>query len=88
MLVTLSINLFNADKITSFSEKEYDLSTYPKKHFDKELSINHFKKFIMKYELVWEDNKFSFNIDEKNNSAEFSYFTNKNSMEYHMIIRY
>lgn len=88
MLVTFSINLFNDDRITTFSEREYDLSTYPKKKFDQDLAINYFKKIIMKYEINWNSEKFSYEINSEKNNASMSYFTNNNKMEYHMVICY
>lgn len=88
MLANFSINLFNRDRVVSFKENEYELSTYPQKKFDKELSTSHFKKSVLRYETKWNNEKFEVVINEQKNNAIFSYKTNNNTMEYKLLIHY
>lgn len=88
MLINLSINLFHNEKVTTFSEKEYELSLYPKNKFSKNIAISHFKDFVLKYENNFNDDKFQFNINEKLKLIEMSYFTNLNNTEYLMKVEW
>lgn len=88
MLINLSINLFHNEKVTTFSEKEYELSLYQKNKFSKNIAISHFKDFVLKYENNFNDDKFQFNINEKLKLIEMSYFTNLNNTEYLMKVEW
>lgn len=88
MLVNLTINLFNRDKVTSFSEPEYFLSKYPNNIFNEIDTIKYFKNFLKKYEPEFNEKKFSYNLDKLKKTMELSYFTSNNKMEYNMVISY
>lgn len=88
MLVNLSINLFNKEKVTTFSEKEYGLQLLHQNKFSKSIAINHFKDFVFKFERFFNEEQFQFYIDEKLKFIEMSYFTNSNNTEYFMKIEY
>lgn len=86
MFVNLEINLFNGDKVVTFSEKEDDLSLYPRKTFSEEIAISHFKEFIKRYEKTFFEEKFSYEINKKNKTIKLFYYTQNNNMEYFMKI--
>lgn len=88
MLVNLTINLFNGDKVTTFSEHEYDLSTYPSKSFNKDEVIKHFTKVVKQYEPEFKKDKFSYDLNKSKKIMELSYFTQDNKMEYNMNVSY
>ena len=88
MLVELKINLFNGDHVTTFKEEEYELPTYPRKSFSKEIAISHFSEVISKYEKKIFPEKLSYELIEKEKKINLSYFTKNNDMEYYMIISY
>lgn len=88
MLANFSLQLFNRDKVITFRENQYDLSTYPKRSFDKELSVNHFMKSVLRYEKNWNHDKFNLIVDETKNDAIFSYLANNDTMKYVLVIHY